>query len=67
MKVLLENFGVKGGFMTTVHAYTNDQTTLDLAKGDYRRRGRALPPTSFRPRLALPKPSTSSFRNSRAA
>jgi glyceraldehyde 3-phosphate dehydrogenase len=31
MKVLLENFGVKGGFMTTVHAYTNDQTTLDLA------------------------------------
>jgi glyceraldehyde 3-phosphate dehydrogenase len=26
--------------MTTVHAYTNDQTTLDLAKGDFRR-GRA--------------------------
>src|SRR5574344_230781 len=40
MKVLLEKYGVKGGFMTTVHAYTNDQTTLDLAKGDYRR-GRA--------------------------
>src|SRR5574344_2924330 len=40
MKVLLENFGVKGGFMTTVHAYTNDQTILDLAKGNLRR-GRA--------------------------
>jgi len=40
MKVLYENYGVKGGFMTTVHAYTNDQTTLDLAKGNLRR-GRA--------------------------
>lgn len=40
MKVLVEKFGVKGGYMTTVHAYTNDQTTLDLAKGDFRR-GRA--------------------------
>jgi Glyceraldehyde-3-phosphate dehydrogenase/erythrose-4-phosphate dehydrogenase len=40
MKVLLDNFGVKGGFMTTVHAYTNDQTILDLAYKDMRR-GRA--------------------------
>lgn len=40
MKVLEEKYGVKGGFMTTVHAYTNDQTTLDLAKGNFRR-GRA--------------------------
>jgi glyceraldehyde 3-phosphate dehydrogenase len=40
MKVLQEKYGVKGGFMTTVHAYTNDQTTLDLAKGNLRR-GRA--------------------------
>lgn len=40
MHVLLEKFGVKGGFMTTVHAYTNDQTILDLAKGNLRR-GRA--------------------------
>lgn len=39
-KVLLEEFGVEGGYMTTVHAYTNDQTTLDLAKGNLRR-GRA--------------------------
>jgi glyceraldehyde 3-phosphate dehydrogenase len=39
-KVLCDKFGIKGGFMTTVHAYTNDQTTLDLAKGDLRR-GRA--------------------------
>lgn len=40
MKVLVDKFGVKGGYMTTVHAYTNDQTTLDLAKGNLRR-GRA--------------------------
>lgn len=40
MKVLVDKFGVKGGYMTTVHAYTNDQTTLDLAKGNFRR-GRA--------------------------
>ncbi|NLB49215.1 MAG: type I glyceraldehyde-3-phosphate dehydrogenase [Erysipelotrichia bacterium] len=40
MKVLVDKFGVRGGYMTTVHAYTNDQTTLDLAKGNLRR-GRA--------------------------
>ena len=40
MKVLQEKFGVQGGVMTTVHAYTNDQTILDLAKGNLRR-GRA--------------------------
>ncbi len=40
MKVVLENYGVVGGFMNTVHAYTNDQTILDLAKGNLRR-GRA--------------------------
>lgn len=41
MKVMEEKFGVKGGFMTTVHAYTNDQTTLDLVKEKDFRRGRA--------------------------
>ena len=43
MKVLEEKFGVEGGFMTTVHAYTNDQATLDIAhkKGINARRGRA--------------------------
>ena len=36
-------FGVIKGFMTTVHAYTNDQATLDIAhkKGIMARRGRA--------------------------
>ena len=38
--VLHKEFGIEGGFMTTVHAYTNDQTTLDLVKDDFRR-GRA--------------------------
>lgn len=36
-KVLLENFGIESGLMTTVHSYTNDQRTLDLAHKDLRR------------------------------
>ena len=40
-KVLVDKFGIKGGYMTTVHAYTNDQTTLDLVKKGNSRRGRA--------------------------
>lgn len=42
-KVLNDNFGLVKGFMTTVHAYTNDQAILDVAhkKGIYSRRGRA--------------------------
>jgi len=38
-KVMLDNFGVERGLMTTVHAYTNDQNLLDLPhpKGDLRR------------------------------
>jgi glyceraldehyde 3-phosphate dehydrogenase len=43
LKLLDDNFGVEKGFMTTVHAYTNDQVTLDIAhrKGIYSRRGRS--------------------------
>lgn len=43
LKVLDDNFGVIKGNMTTVHAYTNDQVTLDVAhkKGISERRGRA--------------------------
>jgi glyceraldehyde 3-phosphate dehydrogenase len=36
-KVLDDAFGVKQGFMTTVHAYTNDQSILDLPHKDLRR------------------------------
>jgi len=36
-KVLVDNFGVKRGFMTTVHSYTNDQRTLDAPHSDLRR------------------------------
>ena len=41
-KVLNDKFGIQKGFMTTIHAYTNDQNTLDgpHGKGDLRR-GRA--------------------------
>ncbi|MDJ0270191.1 MAG: type I glyceraldehyde-3-phosphate dehydrogenase [Aigarchaeota archaeon] len=37
VKVLLDNFGIKCGFMTTVHAFTNDQRLLDLVHKDLRR------------------------------
>ena len=38
-KVLLDNFGIERGLMTTVHSYTNDQVILDVPhrKGDLRR------------------------------
>jgi glyceraldehyde 3-phosphate dehydrogenase len=36
-KVLLENFGIKHGVMTTIHSYTNDQQLLDLPHKDLRR------------------------------
>ena len=36
-KVLNDNFGLKRGLMTTVHAYTNDQNVLDLPHKDLRR------------------------------
>jgi glyceraldehyde 3-phosphate dehydrogenase len=36
-KVLSDNFGVVRGFMTTIHAYTNDQRILDLPHKDLRR------------------------------
>jgi glyceraldehyde 3-phosphate dehydrogenase len=36
-KVLHDNFGIVKGFMTTVHAYTNDQKILDLPHKDLRR------------------------------
>lgn len=37
VKVVLDNFGFVAGFMTTVHAYTNDQRILDLPHKDLRR------------------------------
>ncbi|MCK5450651.1 MAG: type I glyceraldehyde-3-phosphate dehydrogenase [Candidatus Omnitrophica bacterium] len=40
VKVLDEKFGLVKGLMTTVHAYTNDQSILDLPHSDLRR-GRA--------------------------
>ncbi|MBI4455990.1 MAG: type I glyceraldehyde-3-phosphate dehydrogenase [Acidobacteria bacterium] len=36
-KVLLENFGIQNGLMTTIHSYTNDQRLLDLPHKDLRR------------------------------
>jgi glyceraldehyde 3-phosphate dehydrogenase len=36
-KVLVDTFGIEHGFMTTIHAYTNDQRILDAPHKDLRR------------------------------
>ena len=43
LNIIEKNIGITKGYMTTVHAYTNDQATLDIAhkKGINARRGRA--------------------------
>ena len=43
LDIIEKNIGISSGYMTTVHAYTNDQVTLDVAhkKGIEARRGRA--------------------------
>ncbi|MCF7926807.1 MAG: type I glyceraldehyde-3-phosphate dehydrogenase [Candidatus Izimaplasma sp.] len=61
VKVLNDNFGLKAGFMTTVHSYTNNQNTLDAPhpKGINARRGRAaaanIVPTSTGAAVAVGK------------
>ena len=61
LKVIDDNFGIERGFMTTVHAYTNDQVTLDVThkKGINERRGRAcamnIVPTSTGAATAIGK------------
>ncbi|HAJ56623.1 MAG TPA: type I glyceraldehyde-3-phosphate dehydrogenase [Candidatus Omnitrophica bacterium] len=48
-KVLLDNFGIKCGIMTTIHSYTNDQVILDFPHKDLRRSraaGLSMIPTS---------------------
>ncbi|WP_435129154.1 type I glyceraldehyde-3-phosphate dehydrogenase [Mycoplasma sp. 6243] len=37
VKVLVDNFGIKSGFMTTIHAYTGDQRLQDAPHRDLRR------------------------------
>ncbi len=60
-QVFNDKFGLVKGFMTTVHAYTNDQNTLDAphAKGINARRGRAaaenIVPTSTGAAVAVGK------------
>jgi len=36
-KIILDNFGIERGLMTTIHSYTNDQRVLDLPHRDLRR------------------------------
>jgi glyceraldehyde 3-phosphate dehydrogenase len=54
-KVLHERFGIRKGWMTTVHSYTNDQQLLDLPHKDLRR-ARAAACRSSRPRPARRRP-----------
>ena len=49
-------FGIERGFLTTVHAYTNDQDLLDAPHKDLRR-ARRPPSTSSRPAPAPRRPS----------
>ena len=61
LKVIEDNIGINKGLMCTVHAYTNDQVTLDVAhkKGIKSRRGRAaamnIVPSSTGAALAIGK------------
>ena len=48
-KVLQDEYGIESGWMTTIHAYTNDQVTLDFPHKDLRRAraaGISMIPTS---------------------
>lgn len=64
-RVLQDKFGIEGGFMTTVHAYTNDQTSLDLVKEKDFRRGRACAQILSQVQQVLQKLFILSFLNSR--
>ena len=61
LKVLNDEYGIVKGYMTTIHAYTNDQVTLDVShkKGIQSRRGRAcamnIVPTSTGAATAIGK------------
>ena len=71
-KVLLDNFGIERGLMTTVHSYTNDQAVLDIPhrKGDLRRARAAalnmIPSSHRRGQGAEPRSSRRSRASSTA-
>lgn len=58
VKVLMDNFGVKRGLMTTIHSYTNDQALLDSPHKDLRRAraaGLSMIPTTTGAAVAVGK------------
>jgi len=58
VKVLMDNFGVKRGLMTTIHSYTNDQALLDSPRQDLRRAraaGLSMIPTTTGAAVAVGK------------
>ena len=71
-KVLLENFGIKSGLMTTVHSYTGDQRLLDFPHKDLRRARAAalsmIPTTTGAAKavaLVLPEPGAGPYEAGR--
>ena len=62
VKLLDENWGIKAGFMTTIHAYTGTQMILDGPR--FPRLATTVPPqsTPFLTPPALPRLSARSFR-----
>jgi glyceraldehyde 3-phosphate dehydrogenase len=71
VKVLLDEFGIERGFMTTTHAYTTEQQLLDqialTRKGTIDLRRARGAGRSSRPPPARPRPSVWSSRRSRAS
>jgi len=65
-KVLLDNFGIVKGMMTTIHAYTNDQVILDFRTRTCAGREPARP-ISFLPLPAQPGPRRWCSLSSRAS
>jgi hypothetical protein len=54
-KILADSVGIKQGLMTTIHAYTNDQVTVDVRHKDLRR-ARAAAANIIPPRPVPPRP-----------
>ncbi|MHA1455821.1 MAG: type I glyceraldehyde-3-phosphate dehydrogenase [Promethearchaeota archaeon] len=66
VKVLMDNFGIVSGIMTTVHSYTGDQKPVDTARAAdpiKMIRGELVQQTSFQHPLVQRKRLVSSFQN----
>ena len=67
VKMLDDNFGIRIGYMTTIHAYTGSQMLLDGPKGNKPRNTRAAAINTIEPPLVPRRPSARSFPPSTAS